>query len=73
MCEICHQTPCASRCPNASNEPVVFCTECGEPLYAGENAFILNEDVYCEDCVNDNAIQYLQEFADMRSCEVEDD
>lgn len=43
MCEICGQTPCAYRCPNAK-QPKVFdyCAECG-----GE----LREDY---DCYEDN-------------------
>lgn len=56
MCELCHQTPCPARCPNADvGMPPYFCDVCGMPLYAGEVAYALEEGVYCGDCV-ENAV-----------------
>lgn len=52
MCDICRQTPCSSRCPNAPS-PRVFamCGECGYPIEDGEEYYeILNEPI-CKDCV----------------------
>lgn len=52
MCELCKQTPCPARCPNAEvGMPPYFCDECGMPLYAGEKAYMIEENVYCEDCI----------------------
>lgn len=31
-------------------EPVCECCVCGEELYAGDEAFRIESDVYCEDC-----------------------
>lgn len=71
MCRICNQSPCSSRCPNAVPKPVCFCAECGTELYAGENAYILDDEAYCEDCIHNNAISYLELFADMEIKELE--
>ncbi len=70
MCEICNKTPCDTRCPNAINESVC-CAECGAELYAGEYAYILDGEAYCEDCIHKNAISYLELFADMEVKELE--
>ena len=71
MCEICNKTPCDTRCPNAINEPVCYCAECGAELCAGENAYILDGEAYCEDCIHSNAISYIEFFADMEVKELE--
>lgn len=51
MCEICHQTPCTSRCPNAEEpKAVLHCVNCGDPIYEGDNYYNIG-DGYCEYCV----------------------
>lgn len=32
MCEICHQTPCNCRCPNAKEPIVGSCSQCNEDI-----------------------------------------
>lgn len=37
MCEICRQTPCHPRCPNAPEpKPVEMCCLCDEGIYEGD-------------------------------------
>lgn len=53
MCEICRQSPCDARCPNA-DPPKVFgqCDECGADLTV-DNAYFEDDDgnIFCsEDC-----------------------
>lgn len=60
MCELCWQTPCASRCPNAepnteTGMPPYYCSDCGSPMYAGDRAYELQGEIYCEACVEDSA------------------
>ena len=53
MCEICHSSPCNSRCPNAS-EPPVFgrCESCGMKIYDGDEYYEIDGRNYCESCVS---------------------
>ena len=53
MCEICHRSPCLPRCPNAEEPVAAKCCNCGRDIYEGEDAFNINGDIYCEDCIND--------------------
>ena len=41
MCEICMQTPCHPRCPNAHDPVMGYCEKCHSPLY--------QSCAYCED------------------------
>ena len=37
MCDVCMQTPCDYRCPNAAlAQPVLLCECCGGEIYEGE-------------------------------------
>ena len=54
MCEICRQTPCESRCPNAPEPiPLAICTECGEGIYEGEEYLDGLKGPICKDCMED--------------------
>lgn len=52
MCEICRQTPCASRCP-AADGPELFgeCVMCEEKIYEGEECYVIDGDIFCEECI----------------------
>lgn len=52
MCEICLQTPCNSRCPNAPEPPVVCeCIHCEKEIRAGDGYFDIDGEPWCESCV----------------------
>ena len=54
MCEICRQTPCNSRCPNAPEpEPVEKCLKCGDGIYQGDGYFDGPDGPICENCMED--------------------
>ncbi len=58
MCELCRQSPCPSRCPNAEvGMPPYFCDACGRPLYVGDTAYAIEERVYCAECVEDGIFE----------------
>ena len=53
MCEICMQTSCDSRCPNAAEPPIYAkCEKCGAKIYDGDDYFEIDCHNYCEDCVS---------------------
>ena len=53
MCEICLQAPCNPRCPNAPEPKAVFiCDGCGHPIYEGDDAWHIQHEVYCEECID---------------------
>lgn len=52
MCEICLQTPCASRCPNADDPQIVtYCVKCHLPIREGDDYYDVEGDPFCEDCM----------------------
>lgn len=52
MCEICHKTPCDSRCPNAPEPRSVFiCSTCGEMIYEGDNYYDVLGEQICDECM----------------------
>lgn len=55
MCEICKRYKCPSSCPNAEeSEPVHICEKCKHPIYEGDFAYRINEEiVWCENCMMD--------------------
>lgn len=53
MCDICLQSPCHSRCPNADPPIYGHCEICGDPIYDQEMFYELDEHIYCESCVFD--------------------
>lgn len=62
MCEICRQTPCDSRCPNASEpKPVASCVKCGEGIYEGDEFFDSLDGPICEDCMEDMSYSEILE------------
>lgn len=62
MCDICRQTPCHSRCPNAPEpKPVKRCCLCGEGIYEGDEYLITTDGCVCKDCLGDFSInQWLE-------------
>lgn len=62
MCEICHRTPCDSRCPNAPLPTEVYnCKICGEGIVAGEDYYEMDGEFYHEECFEDNAVKILMD------------
>lgn len=54
MCEICRQTPCHNRCPYAPEPQVAYrCWQCGNEIYEGEDLYIINDEMWCEECVTE--------------------
>lgn len=56
MCDICCQSPCNPRCPNAEPTPrewVANCDICGEKIYEGDDVIKLDDYIYHYDCVSD--------------------
>ena len=52
MCSECRQYPCASRCPNADDPPIVtYCVKCHLPIREGDDYFDVEGDPFCEDCM----------------------
>ena len=53
MCELCHQSPCNPRCPNAPEPPAVYvCSGCGENIYSGDNYWDIMGEQFCEACID---------------------
>ena len=49
MCEICWQSPCHSRCPNADQPATIhLCEMCGEPICEGDEYYDMDGEAYCE-------------------------
>lgn len=62
MCDVCLQTPCHPRCPNAPEPPTVYtCKHCGEGIVAGDDYYEFDGDYYHEDCFSDSAVAILLE------------
>lgn len=63
MCEICRQTPCNSRCPNApETEPVEKCLKCGDGIYQGDGYFDGPDGPICENCMEDMSYSEVLEI-----------
>lgn len=53
MCDICRQSPCHPRCPNAPGpKPVFVCSGCGQDIYEGEDYWDVLGEQFCEDCID---------------------
>ena len=53
MCDICLQTPCSPRCPNAPEPPVVcLCANCEREIHDGDGVYEINDEKWCERCIN---------------------
>lgn len=60
MCEVCRQTPCHPRCPNAPEPtPVYECSECGYGIYEGDKYAEIDGKYYCEECLDDMTAETL--------------
>lgn len=60
MCDVCHMTPCDSRCPNAPDPPTVYtCKLCGEPIVVGDDYYEMDGEFYHEDCFEESAVDIL--------------
>lgn len=53
MCEICMQTPCHPRCPNAEQMPVCVCGWCGYEIYEGDVMYVIDDTCVCEGCIDE--------------------
>ena len=54
MCDVCRQTPCASACPNAPEPPIFArCHNCGTKIYDGDDYYNINDEYWCEDCIEE--------------------
>ena len=52
-CDICLQSPCHPRCPNAADPPAVFvCSGCGRDIYDGDDYWDIMGEQFCERCVD---------------------
>lgn len=62
MCDICRQTPCHPRCPNAPEpKPVERCCLCGEGIYEGDEYLNTTDGCVCKDCLENFSIdQWLE-------------
>lgn len=55
MCDVCLQSPCHPRCPNALDPPAVYvCSGCSRDIYEGDDYWDILGEQWCERCV-DNA------------------
>lgn len=53
MCSVCGQYPCSAQCPNADEQPVLYCSVCNSPIYHDYDYFEVCGVIYCEDCIHD--------------------
>ena len=57
MCDICKQTPCHHRCPNALEpKPIEEGIKCGEGIYEGDRYLITVEGCICVDCLEGQSV-----------------
>ena len=55
MCDICLQTPCHPRCPNAPEPeeiPVFVCSGCSREILDGEDYWEILGEQWCEECID---------------------
>lgn len=53
MCEICHETPCLSGCPNAPvGKDRFICAWCDNPIFE-DGYYLIDGEPVCSDCVED--------------------
>ena len=75
MCEVCRQTPCHPRCPNAPDPvPVHKCVECGDGIFDGDRYVEINGKFYCEWCLDDMAAETLLSLCgyEMETAEIDE-
>ena len=66
MCIECRTYPCHPRCPNAPEPPVIgLCCRCGEEIHEGDEIYDVNDERWCESCIDDcRTTAELDEFDD---------
>lgn len=71
MCEICRQTPCHPRCPNAKSPKIMgICSICRGAIESGEEIYQVSEDEAIHaDCVQGFT---LEEMMDLQRFELSD-
>ena len=58
MCDECRCTPCAARCPNVPEPPIVaVCEDCKDDIYDGEECFTDGEGYLCKSCVDSMSME----------------
>ena len=64
QCNLCgHINGHAYGCPEAPQPEYECCSECGNPIYNGEPYYEFNNEIICEDCLND-AHKHLMDYDD---------
>lgn len=61
MCDVCRCSPCLTRCPNASDNPVLWCSVCGEGVNEGEEYWDLDNPV-CTLCLHDMSVADIMDL-----------
>lgn len=57
MCEICRQTPCHPRCPNAPEPRAVkTCCKCGTGIFEGEKYLETTDGSVCKECLEELSV-----------------
>lgn len=54
MCDICWHTPCHPRCPNAPDQPILTCWNCGREIYDEEDIREINGEHWCPLCAEED-------------------
>lgn len=63
MCEICRQSPCHPRCPNAGEpEGKYTCIKCGYGIMENEEYLALPDGPVCLECLEDMTTRELIEI-----------
>lgn len=66
MCSVCYQTPCDSRCPNATPPKALHdCDYCNEGIEAGDKMVHINGAYYHLECLEDMDIEELLVLLDL--------
>ena len=74
MCEICRTSPCVRRCPNAPiQKEVLKCENCKDGVKYGERYAVLNDVVFCENCLEDLTVEEIFNIAGIEMRTVEED
>ena len=66
MCSVCGQYPCSAQCPNADEQPVLYCSVCNSPIYHDYDYFEVCGVIYCEDCMDSHRFdvtEYIEDTA----------
>ena len=64
MCDVCRQSPCDPRCPNAPEPKSVFiCSGCGDLIYDGDDYYEIMGEQFCQNCIDDarRVAEYIEE------------